>query len=264
MCSLPWIVLLILAAFLRLMFILKGDIAFRSDDAILCDYLHKWGTPLFVDCASNWRVVDGIRLAWGLFCDRLAGSWLYGEQAAAVSLNLLGCALWVLFVYRKFSVKAAWAMAVSLAIFPLAMVYYSTVYERRTVSILLGAVLALGFGGWTKNHWRIFTLGFFISWGLWEEKLFLFFIPAVLWIERPWGLPLKSIGRVLLSLSTGLLVGAALGFFHGLQMADFPEVHMHYGLASGAEILKNLKLLQGSFPLFWTGRLPFGYLQASG
>src|SRR5207249_4601570 len=105
---------------------------FTADEAgCLVRALHfgspEWQARLY----PSARMFDGLRYWIAIALYHLTNGWLRAGAFEAVFFNLAGCALWVYWIYRRLSPKAALATAVFLAIPPACMDYYTTLLERR-------------------------------------------------------------------------------------------------------------------------------------
>ncbi len=175
-----WFFLFALAFIARLAFIAKTHITFTADEASCLTHALHFADPQWNERQYPvTRMFDGIRYWIAILFYHLSGHWLKAGAFEAVLFNLAGCALWVYWAYRNVSAKSAWIMGLFLAVPPACMDYYATLLERRQVSFVLGAVLALGWNKWSSNPSRSFLFGALIGLGFWEDPFLLAFVLAL-------------------------------------------------------------------------------------
>jgi hypothetical protein len=260
-----WVLLLVLGFSSRFAFIAKSHIVFTSDEAYCLKYALHFGDSVwqsYLYPAS--RIFDGVRFWVSTMFFRCTNGWLQTGALVAIFFNLTGCVLWVYWVYRRLSPLAAFTTAVLLAIPPACLDYYATLLERRQVSVILGAIFALGYEKWFSNFWYSFLFGLLAGWGFWEDPFIIFFILGLILSkisEDGWKriLPLGTWGPIVL----GVVLSGGYGAIREWQSPQFQPGYITHGLAGFSSILYRIRLLIQAFPQFWNDNMPTGYLQAS-
>ena len=247
----------------RLAFVLKGNIAFNSDEVYGSDYIKGLVTGDAGDCTYQ-PVFEGIRKWIGCLFYALTNGWVGFGALTGIFITTFFSILWVLWVHQKISKLAAWFMACALTVPSISSIYYITHFdERRVETLCWGSLLVFYSGRWLGGRRWAIIFGALVGWAFWCEPFILFFaVPVViyeLWMVRSSPSAVSRLAQAL----AGLAGGALLGFWGNGPFTTLGPHYLKFGLADGAGFRKNLSLLAGAFPQYWNGNLPFGYLQGS-
>ncbi len=258
----PWVWWLLGAVGLgiRLAFILRGNIAFNSDEARAALWLRQWCGKGLNGISLSSMDFAGLRLAGGWLFYVLTDGWVYFISLASIFFNCFFSAVWVYWVHLRISRVAALGTALLFAFPPVCIAYYSTHLERRIETLFWASLLVAFSGAWFKKNWTALLLGALVGWAFWNEPFILFFALPVVAYEIRCCQESGSMGKRLAWTAAGLSLGGTSG---RLWNAGFSDVFWSMDLASRQGIGKNLGLLWNAFPQFWNGNFPFGYLQAS-
>ncbi len=260
-----WLLLLALAFVCRTALISKSHITFTSDEASCLNSALHFGSQDWQDrLYPAPRYLGGIRFWVSALFYRLTGGWLRAGAFEAILFNLLGCTLWVYWFYRWLSTKAAFVAALFLAIPPACLDYFATLLERRQVSFVLGAVLALGWEKWQSNARYAVLFGLLLGWAFWEDRFILAFVVS-LFLGTLWAKDGKKIWKAEMWKWSilGVLLSGGYGLFREWQQPQYGAGYLTYGFAASSAIFYRLHLLMDAFPQFWNDNMPTGLLQAS-
>ena len=161
-----WGWLMVLAFLSRMAFLYKTQISFSADEAGGLIHALHFGDPEWKDrLYPAARMLDSMRYWIAIALYRVTHGWLRTGALETICFNLAGCAFWVVWAYRRLSPRAALVTALFLAIPPACMDYYATLLERRQVSFVLGAVLAVVWEkGYSSSRYS-FLFGLLLGWG---------------------------------------------------------------------------------------------------
>jgi hypothetical protein len=244
-----------------LAFILEGNIAFNSDEAVSClgirDYLHG-GFSL----TTPQLDISGLRLWMGALIGWMTGEWVHFVSLAALIFLSFTYALWIRWAHERISPTFAFILLVFLAFPSNSSAYFSTHLERRLETFFWAALLVHFSGSWGASWKRLSVFGAILGWAFWNEPFILFFaLPVVL--EERW-LSLRSFRLgFLVPMVLGLALGLLAGHVLNTPFYQLGPGGLKMGIADLEAVQKNAALLWTPFPQYWSGNFPFGYLQAS-
>ena len=253
-----WMLLFISAAILvRLAFVFPTHIVLDGDEAGgFTAVLHPCGMD------GGVRITSGIRYAVAWLGFQCTDQWLQGGTVATVFLHVAGCALWVIWVRRRFSFLAAVLLAVLLAVPCGCADYFSTLLERRQVFLFAAPLFLLVYPRAFRNVWGAGVIGALGGWLWWEEP---FLTPVLIWVfwegnrERPLS---KRLSRSSAFLG-GLFALFLLGLGWEMQSPQFGRGYLNVKLVGWEDVLRRLRMIRDYFPQFWNDNMPTGYLQGT-
>ena len=258
-----WIGLLAAAFGVRLSYVLHGHPAFNADEVLILDHIHAWASGKSADEILTMQKAMDLRLWIPAWIYRLLGN--PGDVLSAIAFGLLGHALWVLWAHRWGGAKLALGTALYFVAAPPSIAYYGCLLNEFRMSLVVGALLALGAGRWGRSLATAWGFGFLLAFGTFSDQFTFFFLPSLVWVEWRWGKvdwKQNPVPRAL-AVFSGLLIGSLLGIYYLSSLPLHIPGHESLGAAGPQSILKNLRILTMEFPSFWGGGSPYGYFQNS-
>lgn len=262
-----WWILGFIGVLVRLSFVLRGNIAFNSDEAVCYEYIKRVMTNDTADFREGGRNIGGLR--YGVLCVfyLVTGGWLYFGALAGILINVFSSSVWILWLYQKVSRAASLGAAVLLSIPPVSIAYFSTHMDERRLETQFWASLLVYFSGtWLQSSWGGLALGAIVGWSFWCEPFILFFfIPVLaheLWIRRDPIFSLEGFSRGFDRVPWGIVIRVEVERLFPRFWAEIPALD-HSGLAFRQEQLSAAleclpPILERQFPIWVPTKLQIG------
>jgi hypothetical protein len=248
----------------RLAFVIHGNPGFNSDEVLVQAFLSHTGDFQLRDDPSKLSMIWGVRRAILKMFYLVSGNHLSAGFLFATLSNTLMACLWAAILFWRYRDK--WMVAPSLVsiLIPIpAIAYLGTQIGEFRTSLWVGALLVGGAGHWTKGPWRAFLFGVLSGMAYGDDPFVAFYALPVLIYEMPEIVRLlrKRLYERWIAFMAGVLAVVLLCGKPYWQEA--PSGYCRLEVGGLTQWKWHWEVLTRAWPLYWSGALPYGYLQNS-